>query len=492
MRREFGRTRLTKTAKSLIVVNEMRHLAASNVPPFPPSVALSAASRLFSDKDLLRLVVPLIIEQFLVFSLGFSDTIMAVWLGESEASGVSLVDGICVLVSTLFSAMATGGVVVCAHYFGSKKDRMVSLAAKQLIYTMFGIGLALSALGLLLRERLLPRLFGDIDGEVMAASRIYFFYTLLSFPLSGLYSAAAALFRAQGNSRVSMYTSLLVNVLNISGNALCVFALGWGVAGVAIPTLVSRGVAGILLLALLYRAKPYRGRPAVDIRGLFRVRVDFRVIKHILAIGVPNGVENSMFHLGKILVLTLVAAFGTPALTANAAVGNLALLSTLPGSAVGAAVLIVVGQCLGAGKPDEAAYYVRRLMAGTYIAMFAVNIVLLLTAHPVIAVFGLEDDTEAFALRIYMSHCLCAMLIWPPSFALPNALRAANDAKFTMTVSMLSMWLVRVGLSHVFARYTDWSVVGTWVAMYADWTVRGAIFAARFLGGAWRRHYQLD
>lgn len=451
------------------------------IPMQPP------VERLFTNASLDRLIWPLVVEQLLSITLGMADVIMVATLGEAAVSGVSLVDNINILINNIFAALATGGAVVCAQYIGRRDEKMVSLTARQLMYAVTAAAAVLMCAGLVFRYPLLSFVFGDIDTEVMDSAQRYFFVTLFSLPGIALYNGCAALFRAQGNSKVSMFIALLVNILNIGGNALLVFGLGWHVEGVAVPTLAARTAAALVLLALLYRDKPYRGAPAIDIHGLCKFEFDLKIIRHILAIGIPNGLENSMFQIGKIVVLTLIASFGTTAIAANAAANTVASLETLPGAAIGLAMLTVVGQCLGAGRPEEAAYFARRLLVITYVSMIALNAPLLVFSEQIAAVFHLQPDTMQLARRMFCMHGLFSMLIWPLSFTLPNALRAAGEAKFTMIVSMLSMWTIRVGVSYLFAAYTGFSALGVWYAMILDWAVRSAVFSLRFKQGAWKR-----
>jgi putative MATE family efflux protein len=325
----------------------------------------------------------------------------------------------------------------------------------------------------------------------MADANTYFLYSLFSYPLIALYNACAALFRAQGNSRVSMCASLLVNIINIGGNALCIYGLKTGVEGVAIPTLFARGTAAVLLIFRLYRAKPYRGRPAFAIHGLMHVRFDFRIIKNILGIGIPNGIENSVFQIGKICVLGLIAEFGTSAVAANAAAATLINFNCLPGLAMQLALITVVGQALGADDVEEAVYLNRRLMRLAYILMIALDIPLLLTCPLQLAVFHLRPETAALAVKMYLIHNISLAFLWPVAFVLPSSLRAANDATFTMIVSFSSMWLVRVGLSYLLARTTTLGALAVWTAMIVDWCVRSTAFIIRWKRGRWKTHYKL-
>lgn len=427
-----------------------------------------------------------------------ADIVMVASLGEAAVSGVSLVDSINVLLTQIFAALATGGAVVCSQYIGGGKSDMADKTAKQLLYTIVAVAMLLMVVGVAFYKPLLCVIFGNVDQNVMDASRTYFLITLFALPGIAVYNGAAALFRAQGNSRVSMLIALLVNVLNIGGNALMVYGMKCGVEGVAIPTFVSRTVAAVVLMVCLRHAKDYNGKKAISIKGIGHVKIEWHLVKKILAIGIPNGLENSTFQIGKILVLSLISSYGTSAIAANAAGNTIAAFEVLPGSSIGLAVLTVVGQCIGAGETEQASYYTKKLNLLAYVGMWVLNVPLLLCSYTILSWYGMSEETTRLGWYMTLTHGLCGMLIWPLSFTLPNSLRAANDATFTMIVSMISMWLIRVGLSYVFkwtdlfglVQYFGWPAsfgsLGVWFAMIIDWIVRSTAFIIRFAGGKWK------
>ena len=467
-------------------------------------------NHLFSKKDIWALVWPLMIEQLLAITLGIADIIMVATLGESAVSGVSLVDSIFIFINQLFAALATGGAVVCSQYIGKGSPDMASKTAKQLLGTVFVSAVAVAVIGFVSMNGLLGALFGNIEPAVMENARTYFFWMLIGLPSVAVYNACAALFRAQRNSRISMFTGFVINVLNIGGNAIMLYGLHSGVEGVTIPTFIARTTAAMILLVLLYKpagavrvgvsrgsensvaagsvssGSSSRALQIISIKGILRTKPDAYLIKKILQIGVPNGLENSMFQLGKILVITLVATFGTGAIAANAASNTISAFEVLPASSIGLAMLTVIGQCMGAKRPDEAVYYTKRMMAAAYISMAALNVPLLLSARWLIGIYGMSPETTELGWRMLMCHGLTGIIFWPASFTLPNALRAANDARYTMIVSLISMWTVRVGLSYVYANTFGLGAFGVWVAMSTDWVFRGLFFVIRFKSGKWK------
>jgi putative MATE family efflux protein len=442
---------------------------------------------LFPNRRLWSLIWPIMIEQLLSITLGMAAIIMISTRGEAAVSGVSLVDTVFILLNGLFTALATGGAVVCSQYIGYGKPDMASRTAIQLLFTVTAFAALLAVAGFFGSTRLLALIFGNIDADVMENARVYFHYMLASLPGVAVYNGCAALFRSQGNSRVSMMTELFVNVVNVSLSAFFLFGLGWGVQGVAVPNFVARTLAAAILLFLLLRRTGSEGAIGqISIRGIRHARLDGALIGKILRIGVPNGLENSVFQLGKILVLTLVSTFGTGAIAANAVANTVSSFEVLPASSISIALLTVVGQCMGAGRPEEAARYVKKLLLAAYIGMAVLNVPLLLVSKHIVALYGLSDSTAHLGWMLLMLHGTCGILFWPASFTLPNALRAAADVKYTMIVSLVSMWVVRIGFSYVFALVLHLGVFGVWMAMICDWLVRDTAFIGRFVRGKWK------
>ncbi len=435
---------------------------------------------MFTNQDLRRLIFPLIVEQVLAVTIGMADTIMVSGCGEAAVSGIALVDVINILLINIFSALATGGAVVSSQYLGKQEPENACVAAKQLVYVTLSLSMVVMLVCLFLRDLILAKIFGNIDPSVMENAQIYFAISAYSYPFLALYNAGAALFRSMGNSRVSMFTSLLMNMANIGGNALLIFGFGMGVRGAAIASLVSRMIGCVIMLLLLrHRENP------IHIERLFIPEVRPSMVRSILAVGVPTGLENGIFQIGKVLVQGLIVSLGTTAIAANAIANNLASMEVIPGAAIGLALITVVGQCVGARDYVQARQYAIKLLKITYLSMIGLNIAILIFCHPIVNVYRMSEQTTAVALQLLIIHGIGAMIIWPLSFTLPNVLRAAGDAKFTMSVSIISMWTCRIGLSYLFVSF-GWGVPGVWLAMIADWVVRTTAFVLRFCGSRWQ------
>lgn len=448
---------------------------------FQKQTNIDRSHYLFNGQALIALIIPLIIEQLLAVLVGMADSVMIASVGESAVAGVSLVDQIMVLFIALFSALATGGAVVAGQYLGQKDEKNAKKAATQLVWFITIVAMVIMLLMYIGKKFILGVVFGHISPEVYGHANTYLLIVAASVPFLAMYNGGAAIFRAMGNSKLSMRVSILMNAINVIGNAILIYGFHCGTEGVAIPTLISRAVAGIMIVVLLCNQK-YQ----LHMEKTWRYRPNGRMIKRILSIGVPNGLENSMFQIGKILVLSLVSTFGTFAITSNAVTNIIAQFQILPGMAIGLAVTAVISQCIGAGDYEQVKYYTRKLMTITYIAMWGVNIVIFFALPFILHIYHLSDLTAKTTEQLVLFHSISCILIWPPAFTLPGTLRAAGDAKFTMYVSIASMWICRIGFSFLLGKYLGWGVLGVWVAMVLDWCVRVPCFIARYVKGKWK------
>ena len=439
-------------------------------------------NHLFSRNDLVRLIIPLIVDQFLQVAVGLSDSIMVARVGEAAVSGVSLVDTVMLLIINIFTALATGGAVIAGQYLGRKDPKTGCEATAQLFNFTFLFSILIMILGYLGQNVILYHVFGKIEPEVMKDSRTYLLIVLSSIPMIAMYNAGAAIFRAMGNSNIAMKTSLLMNSINVFGNALLIFGFHRGVEGVAIPTVVSRGVACVVILILLNNQKH-----ELHILHPYPFKIKWNVLKKILYIGIPNGLENSMFQLGKIAVLSLVSGLGTASLAANAVGNNIANFAILPGMSFGFALLTVCAQCVGAGDFEQVKYYTKHMMRVEYLCLIASNLIVILALPFILSVYNLSDEAARYANDIILYHAACVVTIWPLSFTLPNTLRAAADVKVTMVLSIISMWVFRFGFSYLLTMVFHMGIFGVWVAMTIDWLVRGIFFVCRYRSGRWQK-----
>ncbi|MDO4294064.1 MAG: MATE family efflux transporter [Eubacteriales bacterium] len=440
---------------------------------------------LYSGRDLRKLIIPLVIEQVLSIAVGMADTIMVSAAGEAAVSGVSLVDTVNILLINVFSALATGGAVVAGHFLGKRKLEEARKAAWQIILFATLLALVISVVFFAAHDQLLHLMFGQIEDDVMRACKTYLMITTSSFVALAVYNSCAALFRAMNNAKVTMWVSLLMNLINVTGNAICIFGLRMGVEGVAIPTTVSRYVAAILIFALMFNP-----RKEINLCGQLTPRFHGGLIKKILYIAVPNGMENSMFQLGKILVISAVSTMGTASIAANAVANTLANWNCLPGIAINLSIVSVVSVCVGANEYGQARYYTRKLCTYAAVGIAGMSAILYVTAPLIVGVYNLGPEAAGLAEEVIRAHAVMAMLFWVLSFSLPNTLRAAGDVMLPMGISIASMWLFRVVAAYVFTYVFHLGLLAVWGAMFIDWIFRAVCYIVRYRGSRWEKYGQ--
>lgn len=434
----------------------------------------------FSKKFLIQLILPILGEQLLAVTIGVADSIMVASVGEAAISGVSLVDSLAILFINLFSAFATGGAVVTSQYLGRKDNKNAKIAARQLFYLCFFIGLIISIILVPFKQQILSKVYGHLDAPVMQSSLIYFDFVFWYFPFLGIFNACSALFRSIGDSKVSLKVSLLMNIVNIALNALFIYVLKYGVFGAGLATFISRVFSGIFILVLIIK----KDSP-VKIDKIYKVRFDFPMIKRIFNISWPNAVENSVFQVGKIAVQGIVASLGMASIAANSVVNNVCTFANLPGVAVYLASTTIIGQCIGANEKKQARYYVKLLFLISYSLIFIVTIVLMFFIKDLIGLYNLGAEASQLAYDVSIVVLIFTILLWTPAFASPNFLRSAGDVKYTMVCSLFSMFTFRVIGAYVLTDHLMLGLLGVWIAMIIDWCCRSTCFLTRLKGDKW-------
>ena len=444
--------------------------------------ALAGGTKIeFSNRELVTLIAPLIVEQFFAITVGLADSLMVATVGDAAISAVSLVDSISNLMIYIFSAMAAGGAAVAGQYIGRREKENANNAGQHLVALLGVTSVCFAALLYLFKTLILTTVFGQIDADVMAATERYYTIVMASIPGIALYNGGAAIFRTMGRSDVSLKVSLLMNGINVGGNALLIFGFHMDVAGVAIPTLVSRTVAAVVILALLFNEKL-----PLHLSNLRAFEYKPRLLKNILYISIPSGIENGMFHLGRLILFSLISTFGTASIVANAIGNTLGNFHCFAGQALNLGLTTVISQCVGAGDYDGARYYMRKLTKAGYALMAAVNLGIIAMLPLIMRVYDVSPEGERLAVIVTLIHGIAAIFLWMPSFSFPTFLRAAGDARFTMVASMLTMWLCRVFFAYIFGKLMGYGVVGVWVAhSILDWTVRSIVFFSRYRSGKW-------
>ena len=438
---------------------------------------------LYSNRALLALFIPLLIEYALEFLVGFADSVMVASLGEAAISGVSLVDFLVQLLIFSFSALATGGAVVAGQYLGNNQIKEAQDSATQLVWFSTILSTVLMIAVLFLRRFLIGLLFGHIEADVWANADVYLYFMALSIPFLAIYNAGAAIFRTTNNAYTPMQILFVCDILNVIGNAICIYLLGWDVRGVAIPTVISRLLAALLILHFVVDEN-YK----LHIKKTLKHKFDTKILRKVLKIGIPYGVENGLFQLGRVLVLSLVSTFGTMAIAANSVGYAIGIFSVLPGFAINLGLTAVISNCVGANDYEQARYYNKKCLVIVVISHIVINAIIFASLPYVLGVYSLSAKTAAMTTEMVIWHGIFAIIIWPLSFTLPATFRGAGDSKSVMYISLAVMFTCRIALSYVIADWMGIGVFGTWIAMFIDWYVRAAIYIYRYFSNKWTEY----
>jgi len=442
---------------------------------------------MYTGRDLRKLMIPFMIQEVLIALMGTVDTLMVSNIGAAAISGVSLVDSVNKLVNYLFLAVSTGGTIICSQYLGQQNVRSSNRVARQMILSALALSLTIMAVCLAFRKELLNLIFGQVEADVMASAQTYLLITALGYPFSALFSAASAVFRASGNSRLPMAISVCSNIFNIFGNYAALFILKWGVAGAAFSTFLSQLGSAVAVLIFLRR-----GSDLIDIGTYRSIRPDGRMIWLIISVGFPTAIENAMFQFGKLMVQSTVSTLGTAAISANAIVVVLELLTSEPSIGICFGLMTVVGHCIGAGRPDEARKYIKQMTFVGFIVLFVANWLIFFLTKPVTVMAGMQAESASLAINTMLIISILKPVLWPLAFVPSYGMKAAGDVKFTMIVSTATMWLIRVGVSTVLCRVFGLGLIGIWCGYFGDWVVRSIIFSLRFRGKGWLSHSVID
>lgn len=445
------------------------------------------SKRLFTNKQLISLMIPIVMGSVMNSLVAMVDSVMVSAVGEAAISAVSLVGTLMGVVWCLFSALSVGGSVLTSQYIGANKFREAKHSTGQLILmsvsvsTMFGVVCSLFA------KPLLQLCFGSIEDAVMDNALTYFYYVVPAYPVIGLGSSTGTIFHCARNTKITLKIGVLTNIVNIIGNYICIYKLHMGVEGVAIPTLISHYVsAGVTALAL-YKSKQDLKPKWKDI-----VHIDTKMIGKMLRLGMPTALENSLFEVGKVMIMSMVTMFGTYQVAANSTACTLLNYPNLFAHACNSVSLMVVGQCVGAGDMKQLKENVRKLLIISYVFGNILAIVMILIRRQLLGLYvTLSPETVELAAKLMLIHLVPMLFIYPTAFFLNGPLRAVNDGVFTMFVSMGSMLILRVALARILCVELEWGAIGTWTAMICDWLCRSIFFVTRYKSGKWKKNCRL-
>lgn len=437
----------------------------------------------FSNKEIILFMIPIFIEQIIIAAMGFADSMMVAHseMGELAASGVELVKRIDILVKQIFVALSAGGSVVVSQYIGANDRKNGNIALKSSILALVALTVVFSAVMFVFKNNILHAMYGGVEKAVMKQALLYFSMTILSYPFMTLYNSGSASFRAMANSRVPMVASFMLMFISLAAKYIFIFKLNLGVTGAGLSNLVAYALVGIILLIMLcsHSNKVYIDKPYI-------LKWNNKMVKRVFKLGIPNGIENGLFQAGALILQSLVASLGTAAILANGLAHNITPLLYSFANAFTLGILTFSGQCMGANAPEEAAFYTKHIIKLDYIFVLIGFMIYMPLVRPLSEFFGFSKVATEDGIRILYLYGIFVIIAYPLSFALPNALRGAGDTKFTMLVSVTTMFIFRIGIAYFFVLKMHFGVIGIWYAMVLDWFVRSTCFICRFRSGKWK------
>ena len=447
-----------------------------------PRDSLPRDRQLFSNAALRAMIVPLVIEQVLQMVVGLADTMMVSYAGEAVVAGVGLDTMVYTIFIYLFTAVTAGGSVVVSQYIGSRDKDSAGLAASQIYFIVGVLSLVCTGLMLSFGSALLGAMYPQTEPATMEACRTYMRIVTLSFPANALYNAGAAVYRAMGRTKTTMWVSLLANLINVAGNAVGIFALKAGAAGVAWPTTISWYAAAAVMTWLC-------ARPGGDDRVTIRLRhmrgLDRPMARRIMGVAIPNSVENTLFQAAKVVLGMLVATFGTSQIAANTTGQTFWSLAACMGLAMSTVFSTVIGQCAGSGDIEATRWYMRKLTRLSVLLAILWNAMVMLLTPVLLPLYDLTDETKRLILIIVAIHNLFSAFVQPFAMPLSAGLRAAGDVRFTMWASLFATVVCRTLLSFLLARWLGLGVIGIALSMVLDWCIKASLDIWRFRSGRW-------
>ncbi len=446
-----------------------------------PRKQIPEEQKRFSNTALEQLIVPIIIEQFLALLVGIADTLMVSYAGEAAVSSVSLVNQLNNVFIMIFTALASGGAVVASQYIGCGDREKGNQAARQLVMLTGLIAIVMTVIVLLFDRQIFGALFGKVESDVLESGLVYMKISAWSFPFLAVYNGCAGLFRSMGKTKTLMNVSIVMNAINVVGNAIGIFVLHAGTAGVAYPSLISRAFAAVVMFFL---AMDVDNPVFIQWRQVFTWQKE--MIIRIFHIALPNGLENGLFQISKVALSSIVAMFGTVQIAANGVAQSFWSMAALFCLAMGPAFITVIGQYMGTGDSEGAEYYMKKLLRLTYWGGITWNLVFLLIAPFILRMYSLSSEAVRLVMILIILHNIFNAMFCPVAFSVSNGLRAAGDVKFTMYASIFSTLVCRVVLSVLFGIVLDLGVIGITLAMIADWGIHAVLVGLRYRSGKWK------
>lgn len=439
-------------------------------------------------KDVLKLAIPIMIEQTFVMLLGTFNTMMAGHIGEEAVSAIGMVDSINNMFISFFAALSVGATVVVAQQIGQEKPKKANETAKQAIISGVIVALTITILLWIFRLQLINKLYGSAEELVKVNAKLYLEFTLLTYPFIAIEQIANGILRGCGDTKTPMKITMFMNVINIILGYVLIFGLdflnipSFGITGAALAIAIARLVGTLLIMIVLFR-----GSKIIKLKKIFPFKFDFKIQKDIFNIGIPAGMEQVIFNTGKLIVQVFIVTMGTTSIAANAIGNSIAIIINVPGNALCLAATTLVGQYVGRDDIKGAKNTLIYLVKFGTIALVTLGILFIPIAPWLSSLYTDSQEVINLSSKLIATNGI-ALIAWSMSFILSSGLKGAGDTRYTMLTAFIGMWIFRIFIGYILGIILNFGLVGIWIAMYIDWFVRGTMYCVRLKGNKWIAH----
>ena len=438
-----------------------------------------------TNRNLFLMSLPIFVELLLQLLVGNVDQMMVSRVSQPSVAAIVNANQIMNLVIIVLSMASTAVTVILSQYLGAQDEKNASRTCMVSIVLIGGVSLAATILVFAGHTPLYRAI--HVPEEVFDEASLYLLIVGAFILVQGLYLTFSAMIRAFAMVKEVMIISVIMNAMNIVGNAILIFGFHMGVAGAALSTLISRIFCAIVVMYFLRSPKE-----EICVRDYTKIRPDRHKIKMILALGIPTGIENGMFQFGKLAIQSTVSTLGTAAIAAQAMTNILENLNGIAAIGIGIGLMNVVGECIGAGRKDEAIYYTKKMCLVSEVVIIISCLLVFALTKPIIHLGGMSAESGRMCFFMVTWITIIKPIVWVPAFIPAYSMRAAGDVKFSMILSCTTMWLCRVTLCVVLCRVFGFGPIAVWIGMFSDWTLRGIFYTLRFHGRKWLDHKVIE
>ncbi|WP_238861451.1 MULTISPECIES: MATE family efflux transporter [unclassified Clostridium] len=439
-------------------------------------------------KDVLKLAIPIMIEQTFVMLLGTCNTMMAGHIGEQAVSAIGMVDSINNMFISFFAALSVGATVVVAQQIGRNKPKKANETAKQAIVSGILVSLIITLLLWIFRIKLINVLYGSAEELVKIDAKLYLEFTLLTYPFIAIEQIANGILRGCGDTKTPMQITIFMNLINIALGYTLIFGINtlnipsFGIAGAAVAIAIARLIGTLIIMLVLFR-----GSKIIKLKNIFPFKFDMEIQKNIFNIGIPAGMEQVIFNAGKLIVQMFIVTMGTASIAANAISSSIAIMINVPGNSLCLAATTFVGQYVGRNDIKGAKSTLIYLTKFGTICLVSLGLIFIPISKWLASLYTNVPEVINISATLTRSNSI-ALIAWGISFILSSGLKGAGDTRYTMLTAFIGMWIFRIFAGYILGIVLGIGVLGIWIAMYIDWIVRGLMYCFRLRGNNWLKH----